>query len=160
MPLLFVDKDFDDPFEHADEKGVAFAGVDLRFAFGFDRILPFLPLEYFEGNEIEVQAFLEFRGVRILDECDGALSRFCDVGGWIDLASQAAGKSDVWMVRRQFRCGDDTDAFDRNICFVLFHWFFQFSPQTALFARVYSASSMPSASRCFSESTKVVLCFL
>ena len=76
---FFVDKDFDDPFEHAVKKRVAFAGVDLCFAFRFSWGLPVFPFKDFEENEIEVQAFLEFRGVRILDECDGALPRFRDI---------------------------------------------------------------------------------
>ena len=88
--LRFVNQDPDNPFEHANEKGLAFAGMNLCFVFGFDRILPVLPLERFEGDKVEVQAFQEFGGVRILDECDGALARFRDVGGWIDLASETA----------------------------------------------------------------------
>ena len=54
----FVNKDFDNPFENADEKGVAFAGMDLCFALGFYRILPVFPLsERFERHEVEIQAF-------------------------------------------------------------------------------------------------------
>ena len=89
LKLFLVDKDFDDPFEYADEKGLAFAGVDLCFAFGFDRILPVLPLERFERNEIKVQAFLEFRSVWIFNECYGVLACFCDVGCWKDFTSEA-----------------------------------------------------------------------
>ena len=52
--LYFINKDFDNPFEDTDEKRLTFAGIDLCFAFGFDRILPVFPFEDFEGNEVEV----------------------------------------------------------------------------------------------------------
>ena len=120
--LFLVDKDFDNPFEDTVKKGLAFTGVDLRFAFGFERILPVFPLERFKGNKVEIQAFLKFRGVGILDECDGALACFCDVGGGENFTRKTTGMPDVWVVRRQFRCGCDTDAFDGNICFVVFHF--------------------------------------
>ena len=57
VSVYFVDKDFDNPFENADEKGVAFAGMDLCFAFGFYRILPVFPLERFERHKVEIEAF-------------------------------------------------------------------------------------------------------
>ena len=56
VSINFVNKDFDDPLENADEKGVAFAGMDLCFAFGFSWILPVFPFKRFERNEVEVQA--------------------------------------------------------------------------------------------------------
>ena len=33
VSVNFVDKDFDNPLENTDEKGLAFAGMDLCFAF-------------------------------------------------------------------------------------------------------------------------------
>ena len=83
-----VNQDLDNPCEHTDEKGDAFAEVYLSFAFRFDRIFPVLPLERFEGNEVGIEALLEFRGTWILNECDGMLAGFGDVGGWIGFASE------------------------------------------------------------------------
>ena len=134
--LLFVNQDFNDPFEHAVKKGVTFAGVDLCFCwsrpitiivmgrsstFGFNRILPVLPLEYFEGDEVEVQAFLEFGDVRILDERDGVLPRFRDVGCWKDFTRKTTGMPDVWVVSWDSRSSCDTDAFHGDVCLVMFH---------------------------------------
>ena len=56
VSVNFVDKDFDNPLENTDEKGLAFAGMDLCFAFGFSWILPVFPLENLERNIVEVQA--------------------------------------------------------------------------------------------------------
>ena len=47
VSINFVDKDFDDPFENPVEKGLAFTGMDLCFAFGFSRTLASLPIGAF-----------------------------------------------------------------------------------------------------------------
>ena len=86
VSVNFVDKDFDNPLENTDEKGLAFAGMDLCFtgkagvlripssvrntvtichfvadarfsaAFRFSWLLPVSPVKRFERNEVEVQA--------------------------------------------------------------------------------------------------------
>ena len=76
-----VNKDFDDPFENTNEKGCAFAGVDLCFALRFDWLSPVVPLECFERNEVEIEALLEFGSAGGFNECDRLLPRFGDVGG-------------------------------------------------------------------------------
>ena len=48
VSVNFVDKDFDNPLENTDEKGLAFAGMDLCFAFGFSwQMLASLPIQAF-----------------------------------------------------------------------------------------------------------------
>lgn len=78
----FINEECDNPFENADEEGMAAAGMDLRFAFGFDGICPVVPLQDFEWHKVEVEAFCEFGGAWVLDEIDGALACFGDVGCW------------------------------------------------------------------------------
>lgn len=78
----FVNKECDDPFEHTHEEGMAAAGMDLRFAFGFNGICPGVPLQDFERHKVEVEAFCEFGGAWVLDEMDGVLAGFGDVGCW------------------------------------------------------------------------------
>ena len=53
---------------------MAAAGMDLRFAFGFDGICPVVPRQGFEGHEVEVEALLEFGGAWVFDEMDGLLA--------------------------------------------------------------------------------------
>ena len=54
--INFVDKDFDNPLENAVKKGLAFAGIDLGFAFRLSWPLPVFPLERFERNIVEIEA--------------------------------------------------------------------------------------------------------
>ena len=68
---------------------MAAARMDLCLFLRFDGILPISPLERFERHEIEVEAFCEFGGAWIFDECDGALPRFCDVRCWKAFAMEA-----------------------------------------------------------------------
>ena len=59
VSVNFVDKDFDNPLENTDEKGLAFAGMDLCFAFCavLLDLASLFPLEKrFERNIVEVQA--------------------------------------------------------------------------------------------------------
>ena len=50
----FVDKECDNPLENTDKKGIAAAGMDLRFASGFHWIAPVSPLKRFERHKVEV----------------------------------------------------------------------------------------------------------